>query len=203
MKLLKLEGQRIAKEYYHIPTDLKSAGFKNYFETTKINAKAKEAMISFTKAFLETKGNTYNVLAMGSPGTGKTHLSVATARTIKEAGFIVGFLTTGQLMTLIKETYHKGAIKTERDIFNDIKNLDLLILDDLGSEVISSKDDWRKAIIFEVVESRSGKPTIYTSNLTDIDLPIAVGERVFSRLNNNTKFIDLFTDDYRKKLRVN
>lgn len=199
----KLISERINTEYFLIPDVLKSAGFKNYVETNKVTAKAKEETINFTQDFLHTKGNTNNLLIMGNPGTGKTHLCVAIARTIKEkeASFTVGFLTTGKLLSLVKETYSKGATKTERDIFDDIKNMDLLILDDLGSEVLSSKDDWRKATIFEVVESRSGKPTIYTSNLTDVDLPFAVGERVFSRLNNNTKFIDLFTDDYRKKLR--
>jgi DNA replication protein DnaC len=59
-------------------------------------------------------------------------------------------------------------------------------------------------MIFELVESRSGKPTIYTSNLTDTDLPKAVGGRVFSRLYDNTKFIDLFIEnyDYRKTRKI-
>jgi DNA replication protein DnaC len=191
---------RLAKDYFHIPGNLNEPGFKNFFETDNVTAKAKGEAICFTKEFLD--GNGYNLLIMGNPGTGKTHLSAAIARTAKEKGYTVGFLTTGYLLSLIKATYQKGAEKSESEILRDIGKLDLLILDDVGSEAKGGNDDWRKSMIFEVVESRSGKPTIYTSNLTDTDLPIAVGERVFSRLYDNTKFIDLFTEDYRKRLRI-
>ncbi|HZH59523.1 MAG TPA: hypothetical protein VEY70_08115 [Metabacillus sp.] len=81
---------------------------------------------------------------------------------------------------------------TEEKVFKDLKKLDLLIFDDLGSEAIGGNDDWIRSKIFELVESRSGKPTIYTSNLTHQDLPMTLGKRVFSSLYDNTKFIDLF-----------
>lgn len=190
---------RLIKEYFLLSNHLKEAGFKNYYETNKITASAKAKAISFTKSYLSSDSKNNNLLIMGNPGTGKSHLCAAIARTIKEQGFSVGFLTTGQLLSKIKATYKQGSMKTEEEVFRDIKKLDLLILDDLGSEAIGGNDDWRKGILFEVIECRYGKATIYTSNLTDIDLPVAVGERVFSRLHDNTKFIDLFTDDYRKK----
>ncbi|MEH7340858.1 ATP-binding protein [Priestia megaterium] len=192
--------ERLTSDYFFLPEDLMDAGFKNFEKTNDVTSKAKENAMTYTKKFLE--GDHYNLLNMGNPGTGKSHLCVAIARTIKEKGFSVGFLTTGKLLSMIKATYSKGAAKSEEDIFRDIKKIDLLVLDDVGSEAIGGNNDWRKGMLFEIVESRSGKPTIYTSNLTDTDLPMAVGERVFSRLYNNTKFIDLFTDDYRKRLQV-
>ncbi|MEK4067588.1 ATP-binding protein [Peribacillus sp. FSL R5-0717] len=195
-------GERLAKEYFLPPESLLNAGFSNYQETDIITAGAKERVILFTKSFLEFPEKPYNLLIMGNPGTGKTHLCVAMARNIKQKGFTVGFLTTGKLLSIIKETYQKGASKTEKAILSDISRLDLLILDDVGSEAIGGNDDWRKGMIFEIVESRSGKPTIYTSNLTDVDLPVAMGKRVYSRLHYNTKFIDLFTDDYRKNFQI-
>ncbi|UII57805.1 ATP-binding protein [Cytobacillus spongiae] len=198
----RLLGERLTNEYFHIPEVLKGAGFRDYQETNKVTARAKADVIRFTKDFLDTENNRRNLLIMGNTGTGKTHLCAAAARTIKEKGFTVGFLTTGQLLTIIKSTYNKASMKTEEEILQDIKKFDLLILDDLGSEAIGGNDDWRKGMIFEVVESRSGKPTIYTSNMTDTDLPAAVGPRVFSRLHDNTKFIDLFTGDYRKRLQI-
>jgi DNA replication protein DnaC len=194
---------RLTKEFFHIPEGIKNPGFKTYQETNKVTARARKDVIHFTKKFMDSDSSRHNLLIMGNPGTGKTHLSAAAARTLREKGFTVGFLTTGQLLAKIKSTYKKGSVKTVEEILWDLKKLDLLILDDVGSEAIGGNDDWRKGMIFEVVESRSGKPTIYTSNLTDTDLPIAVGERVFSRLYDNTKFIDLFTDDYRKNFRLN
>lgn len=194
-------AKRLDTEYFNVPKNLKKAGFKNYYETDVVTAKAKEEAIRFTKAFLESE-TVYNLLIMGNPGTGKTHLCSAIARTVRDKGFIVGFLTTGHLLSLIKKTYQNGAAKSEWEILKDIRKMDLLILDDVGSEATGGNDDWRKCMLFEIVESRNGKPTIYTSNLTDTDLPMAVGERVFSRLYDNTKFIDLFTEDYRKRLQI-
>lgn len=194
--------ERLTKEHFHVPEQLMNSGFKNYEETNNITAGAKVKAISFTKSFLAIEKDQYNLLIMGNPGTGKTHLCAAIARTLKEKGFIVGFLTTGKLLSIIKETYQKGAMKTEAGIFRDLKKFDLLILDDLGSEAIGGNDDWRIGMIFEIVESRSGKPTVYTSNLTETDLGNAVGSRVYSRLYDNTKFIDLFTDDFRKKFQI-
>jgi DNA replication protein DnaC len=194
---------RLINDYYLMPEGLIKARFKNYEETNNITFRAKAEVIRFTKDFLDNGGKVNNLLIMGNPGTGKTHLCSATARTIRDKGFSVGFLTTIQILSKIKSTFNKQSVLNEEDIFKDLKKLDLLILDDVGSEVISGSDDWRKGMIFNIVESRSAKPTIYTSNLTDVGLPVAVGERVLSRLYNNTKFIDLFTDDYRKKLQIN
>ncbi|MEH6993237.1 ATP-binding protein [Neobacillus drentensis] len=193
---------RLMSEYFILPNDLRNAGFKNYLETNNVNLRAKKEAVQYTKTLIDTKGQQHNLLIMGNTGTGKSHLCAAIARTVKEIGIVVGFLTTGQLLSKIKATYQNGASKTEHEIFKDIKKIELLILDDLGSEAKGGNDDWRKSMIFEVVNSRIGKPTIYTSNLTETDLPVAVGERVCSRLYNNTKFIDLFTDDYRKRLMI-
>lgn len=195
-------SERLMNDYLHIPEKLKEIGFKDYIETNPVTTSAKRETISYIKEFLSSNGKSYNLLIQGNPGTGKTHLCVAIARNLIEKGHIVGFLTTGQLLSKIKSTYNKAAMKTEENIIEDIKKLDLLILDDLGAEAIGGNSDWRETMILEIVESRSGKPTIYTSNLTDIDLPLALGKRTSSRLYDNTRFIDLFTEDYRKKLQI-
>lgn len=197
-------GSRLIKEYYFVPDELKTAGFKNYENTNDITKRAKKITWEYAKNFVENPTERHNLLIMGTPGSGKTHLCAAVARYIKENGFIVGFLTTGKLLSKIKSTYKNGSNKSEDEILQDLKKMDLLVIDDVGSEAIGGNDDWRKSMIFEIIDSRSEKPTIYTSNLTDVDLPVAVGDRVFSRLYKNTKFLDMFIEnyDYRKKLVV-
>lgn len=193
-------SERLMNDYLLLPEKLKGSGFKDYLETNSVTTVAKQRTISYVQTFLASEQNRYNLLIQGNPGTGKSHLCVAIVRTLKEKGYIVGFLTTGQFLSIIKSTYNKASLITEEKVFKDLRKLDLLIINDLGSEAIGGNDNWIRSKIFELVESRSGKPTIYTSNLTDQDLPMAVGERVFSRLYDNTQFIDLFTDDYRKRL---
>ncbi len=196
---------RFKEEYWFIPEDLKEAGFKKFQVNGKNSVfETKRYAINYIKSFSKISSEQrHNLLIMGNPGVGKTHIAVAIARTLKDKGFLVGFLTTGTLLAKIKATYQKGASKTEEDIFKDLKKFDLLVLDDLGSEARSKDEfDWSKNKLFEIINLRIGKPTVYTTNFNEEHLPTAVGERVFSRLYNNTKFIELVSEDYRKKFQV-
>lgn len=195
---------RFEDEYWYIPNDLKHAGFKNF--TVNVNGnvlEAKKAM-DYVRIFAEDDPKKRsNLLIIGNPGTGKTHLATAISRTLKQKGFLVGQLTTGTLLSKIRATYQKGASNSEETIFNDLKKFDLLVLDDLGSEARSKDEfDWSKNKLFEIVNHRIGKATIYTSNFNEKHLPTAIGERVYSRLYNNTKFIELVTEDYRKNFQI-
>lgn len=194
----------LSNRYWFLPKDLEVSGFKTFKRTNSVTSNGANICIDYVKRFKENQPDKrYNLLIMGNPGTGKSHLSVAIARTLKASGFTVGFLTTGKLLSLIKETYSKGAARTENDIFEDIAKLDLLVLDDLASEQ-GTRDEfsWTKSKLFEIVNTRISLPTIYTTNFNDLNIVEAVGERVVSRLYNNSKFIDMFTDDYRKNFRV-
>lgn len=192
------------KEYCYIPDDLMNAGFKNFQVGCGNVLEAKKQAMDYVKKFtVIDQKDRYNLLIMGNPGTGKTHLATTIARTLKKKGFLIGQLTTGKLLSKIKSTYQNGASQTEEGIFKDLRKIDLLVLDDLGSEARSKDEfDWSKNKLFEIVNLRIGKPTIYTSNFNQEHLPTAIGERVFSRLYNNTKFIELVAEDYRKNFRI-
>ncbi|WP_100400613.1 ATP-binding protein [Bacillus sp. FJAT-44742] len=195
-------NRRFEKEYWFIPEDLKNAGFKNFTVGNEGTLhEAKRTTMDYVKTFHSlAQEKRSNLLIMGNPGTGKTHLTTAVARTLKEKGILVGHLTTGTLLSKIKSTYQKGSKQTEEGIFNDLRKFELLVLDDLGSEARSKDEfDWSKNKLFEIVNLRVGKPTIYTSNFNEQHLPSAVGERVYSRLHHRTNFIKLVTEDFRKK----
>jgi DNA replication protein DnaC len=205
-KFLETREQKIKEElierYWFIPTDLENAGFKTYQQTNSITTKALNEAVAYVRDFKNSKPeDRFNLLMMGNPGTGKTHLSVAIAKNLRESGFVVGFVTTGKLLAMIKETYQQGAERSENNILKDISKFDLLVLDDLGAEG-ASDNQWAQGRLFDIINNRLGKPTVYTTNFNDLTISQAVGERIASRLYVNTKFIDLYTDDYRKRLRV-
>ncbi|KZZ82517.1 ATP-binding protein [Bacillus sp. SJS] len=193
-------SSRLMDEYFLIPESLRNAGFKTYREANDVTGFAKRAAMNFTKHF--TPGQANNLVFIGSPGTGKSHLCASIARTIKNRELSVGFLTTGTLLTKIKSTWKDGSSKTEEQILRDIRTLDLLILDDIGSESGGQSNSWNKKTLFEIVNAREGRPTVYTTNYTETDLAQIVGERVVSRLYTNSEFIQMFCEDYRKTLQI-
>lgn len=128
-------SNRFEKEYWHIPNDLKNAGFKNFKVNSNGNVlEAKRAAMDYVKTFACCPEKRYNLLIMGNPGTGKTHLATAIARTVKEKGGLVGLITTGNLLTKIQSTFNKGASQTKENIYKDLSKFELLVLDDLGSQ---------------------------------------------------------------------
>lgn len=187
-------GQLISNWWYM--DDKEIAGFKNYIPTNNLTRKAKDNAIAYTQMFSQNSLKEKNLLIMGNPGTGKTHLSKAIARTLQKRGFKVGYIPAVELFNKIKSTYNTGS--TER-LFKEMKELDLLVIDDMGVETTKLNDvSWTVRTWNEIVDARLGLPNIWTTNLDDTMISDVVGQRTGSRLYENTRFIDLFTDDYRK-----
>jgi DNA replication protein DnaC len=199
---MELEEKRVGQlisNWWHM-NDNDSSGFKNYIPTNDCTRKAKDNAIAYTQLFSQKSLVEKNMLIMGNPGTGKTHLSKAIARTLKARGFKVGYIPAVDLFNKIKATYDGGH--TER-LFKEMKELDILIIDDMGVETTKINDvSWTVRTWTEIIDARLGMPNIWTTNLDDINLPRIVGERAFSRMYEDTRFIDLFTDDYRRNKQV-
>lgn len=75
--------------------------------------------------------------------------------------------------------FDEGAAELER-----LKHLDLLVLDDVGTEKVS---DWARALLFEVLDARHEDRlrTIITSNLKPNDLSAHLGERLADRIRED------------------
>lgn len=179
---------------------LLKASFENYYPTSAELDRAKKDVFTFVKEFDPTVGN--NLLLTGTYGTGKSHLSFSAAKKLIEIGHTALFLSVPKLLTKIKDTYNSKAQFSENDLLDYIANVDLLVLDDLGAEYTNMKnggDNWTWTKLFEVIDSRSGKSTIYTTNLTGNELEAKVNPRNFSRMMENTTIVKMFGRDYRKK----
>ncbi len=177
--------------------DNETAGFKNYEPINELTNKARNIAISYTQNFSQNSLMEKNLLIMGNTGTGKSHLSKAIARTLKARGFKVGFIPAVDLFNKIKATFDDG---NHERLFQEMKQLELLVIDDVGVETTKLNDiSWTVRTWTEIIDNRLGLANIWTTNLDDSSLSEVVGKRAFSRMYENTKFIDLFTEDYRKK----
>ncbi|PIC65489.1 DnaC replication protein [Sporosarcina sp. P13] len=179
---------------------LLKASFDNYFPTSAELNSAKQTLLDYATNFNPNDG--HNLLITGTYGTGKSHLSFSASRMLINKGHTALFLSVPKLLTKIKDTYNSKAQFSENDLLDYIENVDLLVLDDMGAEYTNMKnggDNWTWTKLFEVIDSRSGKSTIYTTNLSGKELEAKVNSRNFSRMMENTDIVKMFGRDYRKK----
>ena len=117
-----------------------------------------------------------NYLMLGGTGLGKTHLSSAVAGNIINLGKWVIYIPSTDLMSDYEnERFNKGE-STEKYV-----NCDLLITDDLGTEV---GNQFTVSALYSLINTRmiKRKSTIINTNLSQSDLQKRYGERIVSRL---------------------
>lgn len=123
-----------------------------------------------------------NLLLLGGTGLGKTHLSTAIARVVIERGYDV-FYNTAQGMFTDFEQRRFGNAMGIGDADNAEKYLtcDLLILDDLGTEI---NNQFTPTCLYYVLNTRlnMNRPTIINTNLTQDELLKRYDDRITSRL---------------------
>lgn len=152
--------------------------------------------------FAEKFGYEYkNLLIMGKTGLGKTFLCNAISRKVLDSGYTVIYISAGRLFkTLQDEQFNRGEEEEYSSFYEDVLNVDLLVIDDLGTEfsttLVSSQ-------IFNIVNERmvNQRPTIISTNLTPDRIKEQYSDRVLSRLTDEFEFLTLTGDDIRIKKR--
>ncbi|MBN6186428.1 ATP-binding protein [Aneurinibacillus sp. BA2021] len=186
--------QRTFDENSLIPAALRKATFENYRPQNASLVKAKQILFDYPEEFEPDESK--NLLLTGDYGVGKSHLAVSVLKRLIERGFTGIFITVPELLTKIRSTYNRDSHHTELELLETIKGVDCLVLDDIGTE---NGSDWAVSKLFEVVDGRLGKHTIYTTNLDSIALERKIGERNFSRLMFDTIPVVMKGEDYRRR----
>ena len=140
-----------------------------------------------------------NLFLSGPPGLGKTFLSACIARTVSENGFSVVYDTAGNVFAQFeaqKFLRDRPDGLEARDETRRCLNCDLLILDDLGSELTTQLT---QSALYELVNTRlvANKHTIISSNLTMSDVAQRYAPQIVSRLDGEYHVLPFFGDDIR------
>lgn len=134
------------------------------------------------------------LLLVGTYGCGKTHLAAAVGNIRLRYGDNVLFITTPDLLDHLRAAYAPTAETSYADLFERVRNVSLLILDDLGVEATK---DWAQEKLFQLLDYRYNHklPTVITTN-SAID---ALDPRVRSRLLHSdvVRRIIISAPDYR------
>jgi DNA replication protein DnaC len=140
-----------------------------------------------------------NVIFVGQPGTGKTHLSVALGMKACEAGYHVRFTTIQDLAATLRAAM---ADHTTEERISDFVEPDLVILDELG---FTPLDPLLADAFYRIIASRYERAsTIITSNKSfeswaEIFPDAVIASAVLDRLVHHAHLIPIIGDSYRMK----
>ncbi|MBP9742802.1 MAG: ATP-binding protein [Burkholderiales bacterium] len=175
-----------------IPPRFSDDTFDNYIADTADKLAVKNTMLGFAHDIKANLKIGRNVLLAGNPGNGKTHLSVAAAKSAIDSGYTALFTTVGEMIDKINEAgWNKATAIANYTI------PDLLILD----EVTYTLNSEEQKNLFKVLNKRYEqiRSTIIQTNLSILDLKNVLGERIIDRLRENGGIVLYFTwESYRK-----
>lgn len=139
-----------------------------------------------------------NILLSGMTGVGKTYLTECICNKLLSCGVPVCFHTAFSLNNLFLK-FHTTFDDTKPMILNDVLNVDVLVIDDLGTEPKYKNVTEEYFYLLYSERLNNNKKTIVTTNLDLSNILDKYGDRVFSRMANkkNTLFIEMQNKDLR------
>ncbi len=140
----------------------------------------------------------HNMLFFGGTGLGKTHLSTSIARVVIEHGYDVFYNSAvGMLADFATQRFGNSAVLGDADNTSRYTTCDLLILDDLGTELVNQ---FTLSVVYTVMNTRMNlaNATIISTNLTAAELRKTYSDRITSRLFGEFNPIPFVGTDVRK-----
>lgn len=185
-----------------IPQQYQNKTFSDY-KVTADNAQA----VKLAKEFVANGEG--GLFFFGDPGTGKTFLASIVTQEFLKSNKSVIFGDVPTLLEALRSSFDDKNTKIT-DLMDDLATVDLLVLDDLGTE---NPTEWAVERIYSIINQRynAEKPVIVTSNfrLKEIgarlnhpknasnSYPSVTGDRIISRLAQMCKRVELKGKDWR------
>ena len=139
-----------------------------------------------------------NLLLSGDPGLGKTFLSACIARVVSENGFSVVYDTAASVFARFEAAkFRRDDDESSDEDVARYENCDLLILDDLGTEMTTT---FVQSALYQLINGRllSGKKTIISTNLNPDEIGRRYSRQIKSRLEGEYRILPFFGEDIRR-----
>lgn len=203
----KLSNAQLPKEFKDATINSFSIDIYSKQESKERAATAKRIATNFVKKFdlLQEQGKG---LYLFSPtkGSGKTRLAASLLNAVlkvhdsEERRIRAYYSSTADLLAEIKKTFDKDSDIKTSEIIDSVKNVDLLVLDDIGVEKVG---DWVEETFTRILDYRlqNLKVTIFTSNLEidSLDEKYPQG-RISSRIEKMTFPVKMPNEKIRSEL---
>lgn len=140
-----------------------------------------------------------NLLFLGNTGVGKTFLVNCIAKELLDRGFTVIYLTSFRLFDILEKYKFNKESETSYNASNQfeyILDCDLLIIDDLGTELNNS---FTTSQLYLIINERllRDKSTIISTNLSLDNLNTNYSERIYSRIISSYSIRRIIGEDIR------
>ena len=139
---------KIYKQNY-VGRKFQEQNFEN-FDINSGNEIAVEVVIDYTNKSIEEM-QSEGLIITGESGLGKTHLAASIANKLIENDKIVLMGRLTMLLDMIKETFRDNT-KSENELIELYSSVDMIIIDDLGTEKISQ---WALEKLYTIIQNRN------------------------------------------------
>lgn len=206
LELMQEFSSKVEKNIKNSKMSKRNLNYKfDNFETNNSNKKVFDNLKNYSEKLvkcIEKKG----LILVGNNGVGKTHLACSIANELIENGIPVIYGTLINLLAELRNSYDTENNISEMEIIKLYKNVDLLIIDDLGKEKPS---EWGLEKVFTIINSRyeNNLPVIITTNYNQNSLlerlslngEIETAKSIISRLYEMCYLVKIDDIDHRIK----
>ncbi|UDM38185.1 ATP-binding protein [Acinetobacter haemolyticus] len=172
-----------------------NSGFKNYVVACSAQENAIKVCQTFAQQIISDHHP--NLLLIGTPGTGKTHLSASIIRNILHNSTKSGrYYTSAEIAQKMMDTWSDPS-RSEQEVLDHFSSFDLLVIDEYG---LHDRHEKRLEMVHKVLYSRydNMRSTLLVSNFSIQDIRRDLGVRLWSRLHeNNLSVVPCYWDDRR------
>lgn len=141
-----------------------------------------------------------NILIYGETGLGKTFLTNCIAKELLDTGHSVLYLSANELFEGVLAEYLMNRKTELEELYNYIYNSELLVIDDLGTELTNN---FVLSQLFEIINKRRiiGVSTLISTNLSMKQLRNRYSERIMSRIIADYTVFNIYGDNIRYQKR--
>lgn len=157
-----------------------------------------ETAVDLSRKFVQNFKKDYqNLFFYGTVGTGKSFLSGCIAGELLQSGCsVIYFSASGLFDTLARYSFDRKEKEALEDFYEDFYSCELLIIDDLGTEITNS---FVTSQLFSCLNERClrRKATLISTNLSLEELRDRYSDRIFSRITSGFTLCKLTGPDIR------